>query len=318
MAYFRIPWNHPLPKALKGCAVSVGNFDGVHRGHQQLIQATRRWADHFSCPCVAVTFDPPPMALLQPDASIRPLTTLPERAHLLEEAGASDVVALQIDTELLALTPRQFFDRVILGLFQARAMVEGYNFHFGRNRAGDTQVLRAFCQDAGLQFEEVAPFSLNGAVVSSSRVRGLLQQGKLADANELLGRAYSLRGTVTTGARRGRTIGFPTANITGVVTLIPAEGVYAVRVHVGENCFAGAANIGPNPTFGEVERKFEVHLLDFRGDLYGQELHVEFLQHLRGTRPFASVESLIEQLQADVEAARRIVSPLRHPREQSS
>lgn len=304
MALHRLAWTDRPPVAVADGAVTVGNFDGVHRGHRELVAAARRWADRVNGPCVAVTFDPPPGAVLRPVAGLLPLTTLDHRAELLHAAGADEVVVLATDAGLLSLSPEAFFEDVLQGLLEAKAVVEGYNFHFGRGRAGDTAALRRFCEAARIGFEEVSPLTVGGEPVSSSRVRAALVAGDVNGAAELLGRPYRIDGTVVTGAKRGRTLGFPTANLDGVETLLPKEGVYAVRAAVGEATYPAAANVGPNPTFGEDARKIEVHLIGFGGDIYGQPMGVEFVARLRDTRPFAGVSELSDQLQRDVEAAR--------------
>jgi riboflavin kinase/FMN adenylyltransferase len=307
MAVLTLPWTEHPPPELTGGAVTVGNFDGVHRGHQELVAAARRWADRVSGPAVAVTFDPPPAALLhpRPDKAV-PLTTLADRAALLRQAGADHVVTLRTDAGLLSLSPEAFFEDVMLGLFRARAVVEGYNFRFGRGRTGDTNTLRDLCARSGVAFEEVPPLVVGGEPVSSSRVRAALVAGDVGFAAELLGRPHRIAGTVGTGARRGRTIGFPTANLDGVPTLVPAVGVYAVRALLDGASHPAAANVGPNPTFGDDARKIEVHLIDFAGDLYGRALAVDFVARLRDTHPFAGAAELSEQLKRDIEAARSL------------
>jgi riboflavin kinase/FMN adenylyltransferase len=313
MAVLSLDWTEYPPPEFTGGAVTVGNFDGVHRGHQELVAAARRWAERVGGPAVAVTFDPSPAALLNPlpDKAI-PLTTLADRAARLAAAGADHVVTLKTDAGLLSLSPEAFFEDVLLGLFRARAVVEGYNFRFGRGRAGDTKTLRELCAKAGVVFEEVPPLVVGGEPVSSSRVRAALVAGDVALAGELLGRPHRIAGTVGTGARRGRTIGFPTANLDGVPTLVPAVGVYAVRATVDGASHPAAANVGPNPTFGDDARKIEVHLIDFADDLYGKELAVEFVARLRDTRPFAGAVELSEQLKRDVEAAKQALGQTSH------
>ena len=308
----RLPWTERPPADLTGGAVTVGNFDGVHRGHRELIAAARRGADAAGGPAVAVTFDPPPAALLnpQPDKAT-PLTTYADRAALLHAAGADHVVVLGTDAGLLSLSPEAFFEDVIAGLFRARAVAEGYNFRFGRGRAGDVAALRALCIRSGVSFTEVPPLLADGEPVSSSRVRAALVAGDVTAAAALLGRPYRIAGVVETGAKRGRTLGFPTANLGGVPTLLPAVGVYAVRAEATDgSSHPAAANVGPNPTFGDDARKIEVHLIDFAGDLYGQPLAVEFVQRLRDTRPFAGAGELVAQLKRDIAAAKTAVNDL--------
>ncbi len=304
MATLTIPWTTHPPDEFTGGAVTVGNFDGVHRGHRALLAVTRRHARAAGGPAVAVTFDPPPVALLNPPALKSPLTTTADRAALLHDAGADHVVLLRTEPGLLALCPEAFFEDVILGLFRARAVVEGFNFRFGRGRAGDAAALRELCGRHGLAFEEVSPHLGDGEPISSSRIRQALNAGDVASAAAMLGRNYAVIGVVETGAKRGRTIGFPTANVGGIPTLIPKDGVYAVTATVSGRVWKAAANVGPAPTFGETARKVEVHLIDFTGDLYGSELRVEFVRRLRDTRPFNGVAELVEQLKKDVEAVR--------------
>lgn len=295
------------PDGARGGVVAAGNFDGAHRGHAALIAAARELAGPDR-PVVAVTFDPHPLVLLAPERFQPPLTTVPERARLLHKLGADQVVVLQTTPELLNLLPDEFFTRIVRGSLAARGMAEGFNFRFGRGRAGSNDTLRTLCREARIEFREVPPFEMGGRPVSSSRVRDALLAGDLPAATDLLARPYRVSGVVGTGAQRGRTIGFPTANLDRVETLLPADGVYAVAVEAPAGRFAGAAHIGPNVTFGENARRLEVYLLDFNGDLYGQTLSVDFMARLRGTEKFSGVDALIAQMKKDVAAARRLVS----------
>lgn len=304
MAILHIGWTQHPPEIVTGGAVTVGNFDGVHRAHHQLVAVTREEARITGGPTVVVTFDPPPLALLNPAQAKQPLTTTADRIALLQVAGAEHVVVLKTEAALLALSPEAFFEDVLVGLFGAKSVVEGYNFRFGRNRTGDTNTLRELCTASGRRFVQVPPLLEDAEAISSSRIRSALLAGDVTAAARWLGRRYAIRGIVEGGAQRGRTIGFPTANLGGVATLLPKDGVYAVRVKIDERNVVGAANIGPNPTFGEVAKKVEVHLLDFRGELYGRSLQVEFAARLRDTRPFATIADLVTQLEHDVALAR--------------
>lgn len=304
MATAVLEWSEYAPAAFAGGAVTVGNFDGVHRGHQALVAAARRLADEVRGPAVVVTFDPPPHQVLHPGSERPPLTTVAERAELLHAVGADHVVVLRTSRELLALSPEAFFEDVIARQLGAKAVVEGYDFRFGRGRAGTNAALRALCDAAGLTFAEVPQLAHGDEPVSSSRVRAALVSGNVERAAELLNRHYRIAGTVVTGAKRGRTIGFPTANLGDVPTVLPGNGVYAVRATVDGATHPAAANVGPNPTFGEDARKIEVHLIGFAGDVYGREMSVEFVARLRETKPFAGVGQLVEQLKHDIEHAR--------------
>ncbi len=287
--------------------MTIGNFDGVHRGHQALIATVVRQARACNGPALAVTFDPPPIALLNPSVLRPPLTTIEMRAELLHAGGVDHVVVLETDPGLLAISPQAFFEDVLCGMFEARAVVEGYNFHFGRNRAGNTATLRSMCEANAMVFEEMPALHDATGVISSSRVRNAVLNGDVQAATELLARNYSLSGIVEAGQNRGKALGFPTANLGEVRTEIPKEGVYAVRVRIGDRLERGAMNIGPNPTFGEDAKKLEVHVLDFSGDLYGQSIAIEFVQRLRDTRAFQGVPDLLAQLQRDVEHTRTVL-----------
>ena len=309
MATHRVEWQAEFPARCRQGAVAVGNFDGAHRGHAVLLDALNRRAGHLGGPAVAVTFDPHPLTILRPDIHVELLTTADQRAEVLHQLGADEVVILHVTPELLDLRAEDFFSRVIQDRLHARAIVEGPTFAFGRRREGTLELLARLCEDSGLCLDVIEPVDLDGLEVSSSRIRADLHRGDVADARRLLGRDYRLSGIVETGARRGRTIGFPTANLGRVETIIPADGVYAVRTTLPDGSTrAAAANVGPNPTFAEQARKIEVHLLDYAGDLYGQWLSIDFVERLRDTRPFPNVTDLVAQLTADVARVRSLLS----------
>ena len=301
------------PAGCRGGALTIGNFDGVHRGHQALLEALRVQAQAIGGPAVVLTFDPHPLQLLRPELFQPLLTTVADRAVLLQQAGADHVVVLRTTPELLHLTANDFFAAVVRKALDARALVEGFNFGFGRNREGTVETLAALCREAGLPFQVVPPRQVDGQPVSSSRVRTALLKGDVRAAAGLLGRPFHLRGAVATGQRRGQGLGFPTANLEQVGTLVPGDGVYALAVDHEGQTWPAAANIGPNPTFGEQARKLEVHLIGFQGDLYGQTLMVRFLDRLRDTQPFAGVKELVDQLRQDVEKARQVYANWHSP-----
>jgi riboflavin kinase/FMN adenylyltransferase len=305
----------PFPAWLRGGAVSVGNFDGVHRGHAALVAELRRQAEGLGKPAVVVTFDPHPLRLLAPERFMPLLTVPDERADLLIAAGANAVVILTTTPDLLCMEPAAFLDALLVQALDAAAVVEGFNFAFGRDRAGTTQSLIDWCQQFGRRCTIVrAKTTGSGNPVSSSRVRAALEAGDVAKTAGLLGRPYRLAGTVVPGERRGVGLGFPTANLANIATVVPGGGVYAARAFVGDAAFPAAANIGPNPTFGESASKVEVHLIGFSGDLYDQVIAVEFLDRLRDTRSFASKDALVRQLNDDVATAARIATGDSHAR----
>jgi len=301
-----VDWDETPPPSCRGGAVSIGNFDGVHRGHVALITELRCQALACAGPAIALTFDPPPLLLLRPDEFQPMLTSITDRAQLLEANGADHVLVLRTTPQLLELSPHQFFDEVIRRRLATHALVEGPNFGFGKNRSGNVALLDSLCGPCGLSLAIVPPLTWNGAIVSSSRIRTALIQGNVRDAAELLGRRYRLRCRVGTGQARGKTIGFPTANLEKGESLVPGDGVYAVAVHYHNSSWPGAANIGPNPTFGDQQRKIEVHLIGFDGDLLGKTLELEFVDRLRDTRRFPSADQLVNQIRLDVEQARRL------------
>lgn len=307
---FTIDESSAVPEAWRGAYLAVGNFDGVHVGHAALVATLRRQADAAELPAVALTFDPHPLAILRPERSPVPLTWTSRTAGLLQEAGATDVGVFQTGPWLLGLSARDFFDQIVIGRFGARGMVEGPNFGFGRDRGGDAGLLESWCAGAGLGFEVVTPAEVNGRPVSSSRIRELLTAGEVAEAALLLGRPHRIRGEVVRGAGRGAGLGFPTANLAGVDTLIPADGVYAARAFLDGEAppCPVALHIGPNATFGERLRSVEAHLIDYRGDLYGRTLELDLIARLRGSRAFAGVEDLLAQIAADVARAREVAA----------
>ena len=290
----------------RGGIVAIGNFDGVHLGHRAMIAALLRTARARGVPAVVFTFDPHPLAILK---GIVPaaLTTTARKLELLAECGVDCTLVYPTDSALLNLSPQEFFDQMLVGRMRVQGLVEGSNFRFGKDRSGDVDLLQELCANTGVSCEVVLQVEIANGVVSSSAVRALLLQGKLREVQLLLGIPYRASGRVVAGAQRGRTIGFPTANLADIVTLFPPAGVYAGRAWVQGVAYPAGINIGPNPTFGDSQQKFEVHLLDFSGDLYGQRLDVDLLEHLRSIRPFSGPKELIEQLRHDMEQVRRIV-----------
>jgi riboflavin kinase / FMN adenylyltransferase len=288
-------------------AVTIGNFDGVHRGHVRLIERLKALADEIDGPAVVFTFDPHPARLLHPEAAPLPLIWTEHKAQILGKLAVDAVLVFPTSRSFLELTPRGFFDHVIRDTLGARAMVEGPNFFFGHNRSGNVETLREYCAAAAMRFEVVPPVEIDGQIVSSSRIRQMLLEGRVEEAAAMLGRPHRLRGTVVRGAGRGRQLGFPTANLGHCQTLAPAAGIYAGLTRIGTEAHPAAISVGGNPTFGENALKIEAFLLDFCGDLYDRPLEVDFLARLRAMRKFPSPEALIEQMGLDVEAVRRVV-----------
>jgi riboflavin kinase / FMN adenylyltransferase len=298
------------PQLYRGGHVSIGNFDGVHIGHREILRRLSADAARDGVPAVVLTFDPHPLALLRPEHVPPALTTVEHRAQLLEQAGATCVIAYPTDQKLLQLTPEEFFDGVIIAELRSRGVVEGPNFCFGKNRKGNIETLRDLCRGRGVMIDVVEPIAGPNGIVSSSAIRSLISAGQLADAVKLLGHAHRISGRVGVGARRGRTIGFPTANLTQIETILPGDGVYSAIAFVEQRPFAAAVNVGPNPTFDENKRKFEAHLIDFSGDLYGRCLDVDLYSRIRDTRRFEGRDDLVRQIAEDVKTARIHLSGL--------
>lgn len=291
-----------------GAAVAVGNFDGVHLGHAEIVRRLRAAADRRGVPAAALTFDPHPASLVRPGTAPPPLTTPERRARLLLALGLDAVLVQPVDERFVTLEAEAFYHDVLRGRLRTVALVEGADFRFGAGRRGDVGLLGALAAADGVECEVVAPVLFAGAAVSSSRVRSLVAAGDVAAANRLLTAAYRVSGTVVHGAHRGAGLGFPTANLAAVATLLPAAGVYAGRAAVaGESgSFPAAVHIGPNASFGETAVSCEAHLIGFTGDLYGRRLDVDFLERVRDTRRFDSIDALVAQMHADVARAAEI------------
>ena len=290
----------------RGGYVAIGNFDGVHRGHQAMIAVLVRRAHSSGVPAVVFTFHPHPVELLRPEQMPPSLSTVERKTELLGRFGVDAVIAYPTDTALLELTPEQFFDRVILGELDAKGLVEGPNFFFGHDRAGDVGTLKQLCDSACLTLDVVEPVKVDGQLVSSSLVRARIADGNVAEAVALLGHPYRIHGEVVKGAGRGSTLGFPTANLREVATLMPADGVYAGIAHFEERSFAAAINVGANPTFDDDRAKLEVHLIGFSGNLYEEQIEVDFLERIRGVEKFENGDALRQQLERDVELSRDV------------
>jgi riboflavin kinase/FMN adenylyltransferase len=297
--------------ASPGCAVTVGNFDGVHLGHAAIVRQVCMAARRLDVPAVAFTFDPHPAAVVRPESAPAPLTTPARRAALLRSLGVDAVLVQPTDRLLVSLPAEGFYAEILRGRLHARAIVEGADFRFGANRTGDIRLLESLCSRDGMTLETVAAVMADGLPVSSSRLRGLIVAGAVREASLLMTSPYRLTGTVVEGARRGGTIGFPTANLSGIATLLPAAGVYAARVTVPDGSIHPAAvHIGPNISFGETRISIEAHLIGYSGMLYGSTLDVDFLDRLRDTQRFDSIDALKAQLSADVARALEVVGSL--------
>lgn len=288
-----------------GSIMSIGNFDGVHRGHQHLLSLGRELRDATpGARLVVVTFEPHPLTVLRPHAVPPRLSTPPMKQRLLAAEGVDDLVILPPTPEVLDLSAEQFW-AILRDEVHPAHLVEGDNFNFGKGRAGTIDKLREWSAGSGVTLHvideiEVALLDLSIVDVSSSIIRWLLGHGRVRDAAICLGRAYALEGGVVEGDKRGRTIGFPTANLRSAEQLIPGEGVYAGRVTLDGATFPAAVSIGTNPTFDGTRRQVEAHLLGFDGDLYGRTLELEFVDWIRDQMRFSGVDALKAQIARDI------------------
>ncbi|WIM11632.1 bifunctional riboflavin kinase/FAD synthetase [Enhydrobacter sp.] len=297
-----------IPAPWKGGAVALGNFDGVHRGHQALIALTVEQAQALDAPVLALTFEPHPRRFFVPDTGPFRLTLPPAKVRLLEEQGVQAVLAQRFDQAFAGLSADAFVDEVLLKGLVARHVVCGYDFTFGARRGGNVEKLRKLGRERGFGVTILDPVMREGEIYSSTSIREALRAGWPSEAAELLGRPWEIEGVVEQGDKRGRTIGFPTANVALGEHLRPRFGVYAVRALVDGTWRDGVANVGRRPTVGKLQENFEVHLFDFSGDLYGKTLRVALIDFIRPEMKFAGLDQLKAQIAADAQAARSILA----------
>ena len=297
------------PRGLRSPSVTVGNFDGVHLGHRALAEAVVAEARTSGGEAVVLTFDPHPSRVLAPERAPATLMTIGQRAEMLGPLGIDRLAVLPFTRELSHESPDEFAERVLAGALGARAVIVGFNFRFGRGRAGDAAALASFGRDLGFAVRALPPVLHEGAPVSSSRVREALGRGAVEAARGLLGRRYFVDGAVVQGIGRGRGLGIPTANLDPVNEMLPGSGVYACLCSIaGDGSRRPAVvNVGRRPTFGGGAVLLEAHLLDFADDLYGRSLRVEFEARLRDEQRFPDAAALLRQIRADIESARRLL-----------
>ncbi len=300
----------PIPDALRGAVIALGNFDGFHRGHQAVAGEAIAWAHAEGRPSIIATFDPHPVRFFKPDVPPFRLTTLEQRQELYLAAGATAMLVFHFDAELSGTSAEDFIARILVERFGAHGVVTGGDFTFGKGAKGNVTLLRSLGGELGLASRVVEPVADGDAIVSSSRIREALRAGDPQLAAQLLTRPFAIRGIVEHGDKRGRTIGYPTANLAIDSYLRPQYGVYAVtgRILATGQVLKGAANIGIRPQFEPPKELLEPFFFDFSGDLYGQEIEVAFHHYLRGEAKFDSLDALMAQMDKDCTEARRLLS----------
>jgi riboflavin kinase/FMN adenylyltransferase len=298
------PWMvHPV--------LALGNFDGLHRGHLKILERVKRGAAERAGTPMAMTFDPHPPRVIRPDKAPPLLMTKAQKIEALHQAGVTCVAVVRFTREMSRWDPETFVRTVLVDWLRVSEVWVGANFLFGRERSGNFSVLRMLGQQYGFRAEKIDPVRYKDFVVSSTRIRRLISEARMDEAGALLGHAYCIDGVVVEGKRRGRALGFPTANLHTTNELVPPSGVYATTLTIGGVVHAAVTSIGVNPTFADItEPVIETHVLNYSGDLYGREIRLGFVQRLRDERRFADVDALRSQIEADVRRAERLFSRL--------
>ncbi|MGB8465115.1 MAG: bifunctional riboflavin kinase/FAD synthetase [Terrimicrobiaceae bacterium] len=289
--------------------VAIGVFDGVHLGHQALLRRAMNEAARMRGSALVLTFHPHPARVLRPDSAPRLLTSTPHKVRLIEELGCPYLLQATFDMAFAAQPPEVFVEQLVRSAGSLRMICVGHNWAFGKGRSGNVTLLTALGGRFGFETVEIEPVEIDGELVSSTRIRKAVEEGDFETARRLLGRDYTILGTVRPGAGLGRGIGFPTANLSAHNEQFPPNGVYAVRVSVSSRWLEGVANVGVRPTVGgAAERLLEVHIFDYSGDCYGQDLEVKFERFLRPEVRFSSIEELRAQIARDAIQARQLLS----------
>ncbi len=296
-----------LKRPFRNPVVTLGNFDGIHLGHQRIFKKVADTAQKIGGEAVVITFEPHPLKILNPDQCPPLLTPFRKKMMLMEKTGIEKVLCIQFTKTFSEIAPPDFIKRILLETVGTKKIIVGYNYRFGRDKSGDVESLKENCGLLEIEVEVVEPLIVNGTVVSSSRIRELIRDGEVEQASKLLGRNYPVMGRVKEGTFRGRDLGFPTANLEMTEELYPKTGVYAVNVEWLHQRWNGLANIGLNPTFDGKELSLEVHILNFDHEIYGEEIQVDFIRRIRDEIRFSSLTDLIAQIRKDIEWAKENV-----------
>ena len=290
--------------------VTMGNFDGIHLGHQALVLRSLEEARRRNVASVVLTFDPHPLKVLAPARAPRLILTPEDKIELLQDLGVDVVINQRFDASFASLEAEEFVRRFIVSRLKAKKIWVGRDLRFGHGRKGDVQQLIRWGEELGFEVGIVEPILVNGVRVSSSQIRQAIEAGRVDEARSSLGRYHFISGTVVEGNRRGRDLGFPTANIANRTEVIPSDGIYATLFHIGQERWLSVSSIGVNPTFGAGPRTVESYILNFDRDIYGKKIKLAFVKKIREEKKFADVASLIAQIQEDVRSARAVFDSL--------
>jgi len=296
-----------IREKLPNAVVTIGNFDGVHLGHREIFRRVKQTAAELGGVSVVVTFVPHPLKVLAPGKSPQLINTYAEKELLIEASGIDYLIEIPFDEELAAISAREFIRTVLVDRIGVKKLVIGYDYAFGRNREGDVALLKRLGDEFSFNVEVLEPISIGSTVFSSTTIRTMIKAGNVKGIVPLLGRHFSLGGTVIHGHHRGKDLGFPTANLETDKELLPKEGVYAVKVKVDDVLYDGACNIGTNPTFNDDKLAVETYLFDFKGNIYGKNVRLYFIDRLRGERTFADIPSLQKAIERDIYRCREIL-----------
>lgn len=302
-----------LKRPLSSSVVTIGNFDGIHRGHQKLLEKLKLHGRSLGAPSVVMTFDPHPMKVLFPEKSVFRLFSKKDQEEQLAKLGVDYLIRQAFNHELVQTSAEDFFQKYLLKPLTPKALVVGHDFRFGKNRQGDFNVLKKWGEAAGILVEQIEAFYLSGQVVSSSRIRDLLSKGDLFEVHQLLGRNYFIEGQVEGGHGRGKQMGFPTANLKAPEGVFMPKGVYVTQVHMGAESYKAVTNVGLSPTFEDLnpQLKIENFIFDLNKDIYDQNIRVEFFKYLRAEKKFSNVQELTEQISRDVSQAQEFWNGIR-------
>jgi len=297
-----------LSDPLRNPVLTIGNFDGVHKGHLALFDKVKKIAKNIDGQSVVMTFEPHPIKVVKPGNGPPLITPIKQKLKLISNAGIDVIICLPFTMEFASIPAEEFVKELLVKKIGVREIVVGYDYTFGQERKGNIDLLRRMGEESGFKVHIVEPIHLNNTLVSSTSIRNLVQEGNLPEAKRFLGRDYQITGIVKKGmGRGGKILGFPTANLTPVDELIPKKGVYAVKVYLSDKEYDGVCNIGINPTFGGTTLSIETHVLDFSGDLLGKNFTIRFLNRLREEKTFSGKDELAKQIEMDIVKARKIL-----------